>query len=79
VTFEKLEEAETECERFLSRVKALRAAYEKQKAVAVKLNREDPSQRCYYGLSYHPLETGAIRRASLDLTRALAKLRRYAE
>jgi hypothetical protein len=78
VTFEKLKEAETECERFLSRVKAMRAAYEKQKAVAVKLNREGP-QRHYYGLDCHPLETGAVRRASLDLTRALARLRRYAE
>jgi hypothetical protein len=79
VTFEKLKEAETECERFLMRVKALRAAYEKQKAAAVKLEREDHSQHHYYGLSFHPMETGAVRRASLDLTRALAKLRSYAQ
>jgi hypothetical protein len=55
------------------RVKALRAAYEKQKAAA------DHSQHHYYGLSFHPMETGAVRRASLDLTRALAKLRSYAQ
>ena len=80
MTFERLKEAETECERFLTRVKALRAAYEKQKAAAVKLDRENPSQHHhYYGLDYHPMETGAVRRASLDLTRALAKLRSYGE
>lgn len=73
MTFEKLKEAETECERFLMRVKALRAAYEKQKAAA------DHSQHHYYGLSFHPMETGAVRRASLDLTRALAKVRSYTQ
>ena len=33
--------------------------------------------KVYYSLSDHPALTGAVRRASLDLTRALAKLRRY--
>jgi hypothetical protein len=33
----------------------------------------------YHGLSDHPAETSAIQRASLDLTRALAKMRRYGE
>lgn len=78
MTFEKLKEAEEEVQRFLLRIKALRVSYEKHKAAAVKLNRED-LQRHYYGLDCHPLETGAVRRASLDLTRALARLRRYAE
>ena len=81
MTFEKLKDVEIECERLLSCIKALRAAYEKQKAAATKLDREDPSsvQRHYYGLYCHPRETGAVRRASMDLTRALARLRRYAE
>ena len=79
MTFEKLKDVEIECERLLSCIKALRAAYEKQKAAVTKLDRENPSQRYYYGLYCHPREIGAVRRASLDLTRALARLRRYAE
>lgn len=55
--------AVAEAERFLLRADAVRRSKEKQ-----------------YGTEYHyvdcPKETGAMKRASMDLTRALAELRK---
>lgn len=64
MTDKKLKAAEAEAKRFLARVSAWRQAqgtYE------------------HSGFTFHihtPRENGAVRRASLDLTRALADLRR---
>ena len=76
MTIETLKAAKTEAARFLARVKALEDAYQERKALAEAADKDGEPQR-YFGLSYPPKETGAVRRASMDLTRALAALRRY--
>lgn len=77
MTFEMLQEAKTECLRFMGRVAALEAAYEALTRKVEALNIANQDRTFYHGLSDHPAETGAVRRASLDLTRALAKMRRH--
>lgn len=59
-----LERAEEECARFLAATKELR-----------KRLREDEHAKQYAYITGCP-ETAAVRRASLDLTRALAKMRK---
>jgi hypothetical protein len=56
----RINEAEAEARRFLDRVKALK----------------DSCGNNEYAISYGSKETGAVRRASMDLTRALAEMRR---
>jgi hypothetical protein len=56
----RINEAEAEARRFLDRVKALK----------------DSCGNNEYAISYGNKETGAVRRASMDLTRALAEMRR---
>lgn len=53
--------AKAEAKRFLRRVEALEHVLAK-----------DPLPY----ISHHPTESGAVRRASMDLTRALAKMRK---
>ena len=78
MTIEDLKSAEAECQRFFHRVKALMEVHKKhEKEVAVHNADKSNAYAMYAGLYCHPAETGAVRRASMDLTRALAKLRRY--
>jgi hypothetical protein len=56
----RINEAEAEARRFLDRVKALKDAIGNNQ----------------YAVEYGSKETGAVRRASMDLTRALAEMRR---
>ena len=78
MTIEDLKSAEAECQRFLQRVKALTEAYKKrEKEAAVHIADMSTAYDMYFGVDWHPAATGAVRRASMDLTRALAKLRRY--
>ena len=58
-------EAKAEAKRFLGRVGELEAA----------MQREWPNDTPSYTSGLLPRECGAVRRASLDLTRALAKMR----
>ena len=60
---DKIKEAKAEAKRFLQRV----AEWEAQQG-----RKDDFGHRIDT-----PKESGAVRRASMDLTRALAKLRRY--
>ncbi len=62
MTRAKIKAAEAEARRFLERVKALRAVLDDGAE-------DDPIWDC-------PRQSGAVRRASLDLTRALAEMRR---
>lgn len=59
-----------EAERFLDRAKALRSAHQARLDPVRKLAAPAPQ-----GLYDHPIEQGAVRRASMDLTRSLARLR----
>lgn len=52
----RVDDAEAEARRFLTRIAALRKAW------------KEPGT--------HPIESGAVKRASMDLTRSLAVLRR---
>lgn len=61
---ENIKRAEDEAKRFLATVKAWRAATTIEK------------HHGYEFASYAPRESGAMRRASLDLTRALASMRK---
>jgi len=61
MNFSKLKIAEAEAKRFLERVKAYRASEEQYEPGFF-----------HYGVK----ESGAVRRSSLDLTRALADLRK---
>lgn len=56
-----LDRAITEAARFIVQAKRLRAARKRDRDVGLPLR--------------HPVESGAARRASMDLTRALADLR----
>ena len=60
-----IKKAEKEAERFLNRVKELRETDQLPKVITEK-------DWCMAGSK----ETGAVRRASLDLTRALAAMRK---
>ena len=61
MTKEKLKTAKEEARRFLDRVEKLEKT-------------EGGLDRAYF---YAPKQSGAVRRASMDLTRALAELRKY--
>lgn len=63
--YEKIQKAKTELARLQDAIKAL----EIEATGAI-----DPRNGYYYG---HPKLTGAVRRASMDVTRALADLRRH--
>lgn len=65
---ETLGEAINEAKRFLHRAEPLYARVKKE----IKAGNKS------YELNFGPVETGAVRRASMDLTRMLAKLRRVA-
>ena len=75
MTADTLKTAEEEVRRFLQRIKKLRIALAAREAEAASADLRHVE--IYTGFNYHPAETGAVRRASLDLTRALAKLRRH--
>lgn len=67
ITVQKIEAVEVEIERFLERVSRLRE-------LMVQVSRGDDREG-WRGEIYPSSETGAIRRASMDLTRSLARLR----
>ena len=67
MTRDQLAVAVAEAERFIERAKALPAP---------ESRRLPGSDTPYLDLGFPPKDGGAIRRASLDLTRALADLRR---
>lgn len=71
----KLDHAIEETERFLSRAKALRKSIATEDARVAAAKRNDP--KGWHFTSSFPAQSGAVRRASMDLTRALANLRRY--
>jgi len=64
---ENIQEAEKEAIRFLKRIKEVRAS-DTNKRVFKKGND-------YYNVTTASKETGALKRSSLDLTRALSKMR----
>lgn len=76
---EAIDRAEAEAKRFLERIKEYKAAQkrtdEERAAYAKKNGRAHKAPLYPYNV---PRESGAIRRASMDLTRALADLRSYA-
>ena len=76
MTIETITTAKTEATRFLARLQELEDAHQAQKLAAEVNNAVPGNSRMYFGLSYYPKETDAVRRASMDLTRALAALRR---
>lgn len=63
MNIKKIETAEQEARRFLERVEAV-------KVLCTEFNRQ-------YNHVDSPKETGALRRSSMDLTRALADMRKY--
>lgn len=63
MNIKKIEIAEQEARRFLERVEAV-------KALCTEFNRQ-------YNRIDSTKETGALRRSSMDLTRALADMRKY--
>lgn len=65
----KLKAAISEAERFLSRAKELGKLLSEQEKKRI------PGEIFYR--DYFPKECGSVRRASMDLTRALSDLRRY--
>lgn len=71
---EKINTVEAECNRLLQRIEALNAAKERQRQEQEEYQKRHPDARMYKG--DFPRESGAVRRASLDLTRALADMRR---
>jgi hypothetical protein len=76
VTIETLHEAVEEAKRFLERAEALQGAYLAQKT-SYEAKPNPFAADLGTGFSNHPVETGAVRRASMDLTRALARLRKH--
>lgn len=64
-----IQTAKQEAERFLQRVAELEAVEAIEKARHEK-------QKGTWHQKWFPVESGALRRSSLDLTRALAKMRR---
>lgn len=82
MTEESIKKAKWECKRFMEYLEDLDSAL-----AGDKKSRGDPrtyrdrkileDERIY--LSDCPIETGALRRSSLDLTRALSKMRRSAQ
>jgi hypothetical protein len=68
VKYQELLLAMDEAERFLLRAEALRRAH---------LHIPDAGPKDFARISNHPVEQAAVRRASMDLTRALAALRKY--
>lgn len=73
----KLEVAISEARRFLGRALLLQMADEKHRAWE-KQNPDKPSyENPIIDPFYGSKESGAVRRSSMDLTRALAELRKY--
>lgn len=68
-----LDEAIAEAVRFLERAHVLRAALKDDRDPVMKLADQG---KVDVGLYSWPAEQGAVRRASMDLTRSLARLRR---
>lgn len=64
--YDNLKSAIAEAERFLERAKIFK-----------KILDEDKKSPCHIFSWEHRRESGATRRASMDLTRALAELRKY--
>ena len=69
----KLNVAIEEAERFLGKAKELRFLITEDD----KKWKEAKAKGEHYWTGSNPKESGAVRRASMDLTRALANLRRY--
>jgi aromatic ring hydroxylase len=65
VKFQKIQKAKAEIARLQEAIKALEDE---------ATNASDPRNGYYYG---YPKLTGAVRRASIDVTRALADLRKH--
>jgi hypothetical protein len=67
-----------EAERFLAKAKNLRAAM-KREADLKKLKEKEAEKesKLHIWVSSLPAENGEVRRASMDLTRSLAQLRKY--
>lgn len=70
---DKLSTAIQEAERFLKRAKDLRT---KRQADKVRVQQAEAAGNRYTYSDNLPKESGGVRRASMDLTRALADLRR---
>lgn len=74
MTEDKLSIAIQEAERFIKRAKDLR---KKRQADKVRVQQAEAAGNKYVYSDQLPKESGSVRRASMDLTRALADLRRY--
>ena len=79
---DKLITAVTEAHRFLARAEELQQAYDKYEGWENANPEERRASRYVFNPHSDPFtgskESGAVRRASMDLTRALAELRKYA-
>ncbi|MBU2007447.1 MAG: hypothetical protein KKF08_18920 [Gammaproteobacteria bacterium] len=73
MTHEMLAEVKVEVQRLLERIEALENSIKEAETNAKTCNVTNYKKT---NLFWYPMETGAIRRASMDLTRALARLRR---
>lgn len=73
--------AVTEAHRFLARAEELQQAYDKYEGWE-RANPEERRDRYVFNPHSNPFtgskESGAVRRASMDLTRSLAELRKHA-
>lgn len=72
--------AVAEAHRFIARAEELQQAYDKYDNWE-RANPEDRRERYVFNPNSNPFtgskESGAVRRASMDLTRALSELRKY--
>ena len=76
---QKIEACEKLCREFLNRVNALRNRAEAERLYYDALNRMEekpPKKLSFEFLTMGSAESGALRRVSMELTRALANLRR---
>jgi hypothetical protein len=71
---DQIERVLTECARFQAKARILLEAL---KADEKRVADERATGREYSYSNHFPKETGALRRASMDLTRELAQLRKY--
>lgn len=60
----------------MDRVSMLEKSYKKMESIVKDNNADTSNNKMYHNLSDHPALAGAVLRASLDLARALAALRR---
>ena len=74
----KLDRAVDEARRFLSVATDYQNAIHNEEARVAKANKADPDAKWKQYPNSFPVKSGATRRASMDLTRALADLRRPA-